>query len=47
MVSDTHAFIWYITASNKLPAKVKKAFDAAIERVETSYAALHRYLPGF
>lgn len=31
MVTDTHALIWYITASGNLPGKVKKAFDAAVE----------------
>ncbi|MCC7531516.1 MAG: type II toxin-antitoxin system VapC family toxin [Candidatus Melainabacteria bacterium] len=31
MVTDTHALVWYITAPNKLPAKVKKIFDAAVE----------------
>lgn len=31
LVTDTHPLVWYITAPNKLPAKVKKAFDAAVE----------------
>lgn len=32
LVADTHPFVWYITAQfNKLPKKVKKAFDYAVE----------------
>ena len=32
LVTDTHPLVWYITAqSNKLPAKVRLAFDDAVE----------------
>lgn len=31
LVTDTHPLVWYITAPNKLPPKVKRAFDAAVE----------------
>jgi len=32
LVTDTHPLVWYITAQfNKLPKKVKKAFDEAVE----------------
>ena len=32
LVTDTHPLVWYITAQfHKLPAKVKRAFDDAVE----------------
>jgi PIN domain nuclease of toxin-antitoxin system len=32
LVTDTHPLVWYITAQiNKLPGKVKQAFDDAVE----------------
>jgi PIN domain nuclease of toxin-antitoxin system len=32
LITDTHPLVWYITAKfNKLPTKVKQAFDDAIE----------------
>lgn len=32
LVTDTHPFVWYITAqTTRLPARIKKAFDAAVE----------------
>jgi len=31
LVTDTHPFVWYITAQfNKLPKKIRKAFDDAV-----------------
>jgi PIN domain nuclease of toxin-antitoxin system len=32
LVTDTHPLVWYLTGqANKLPRKVKKAFDNAVE----------------